>query len=235
MKKVLQKLFIQVWSSQVLWIDVEIFRNVLENLKIGFRPRSIWASIQLARRILTEFLLVTTIQGGKTNLWLPIIFSSLCWEILCPGKLWKWTDLEQGSTLFQVFDCVVIAVDYHIVWNFAKTGRQSLNKWWNTWCPFSYIETSYFQCCDYFVLKLTGMLYIWEYFLANRPHICLIVHKAEVAVGETVCEGFERSNWVVRSWCYSIGHSCRFGCLQVCVNWIFFKKPCENHFVHRQA
>ena len=103
MKKVLHKLVVQVWSSQVLWIDVEIFRNVLESLTIVFRPRSIWASIEIARRILTEFLLVTTIQGGQTNLWLPILFSFLCWEILCPGKLWKWTDLEQDSTLFQVF------------------------------------------------------------------------------------------------------------------------------------
>ena len=43
---------------------------------------------------------------------------------------------DRAPLYSKCFDCVVIAVDYHFVWGFAKTGRHSLNKWWNACCRF---------------------------------------------------------------------------------------------------
>ena len=178
---------------------------------------------------------MTTIQGGQTNLWLPIIFSSLYWEILCPGKLWKWTYLEQGSTLFQVFWLCI-----HCCWlpfrlKFRKNRKAISQQVMKHLMSIFVYQNKQFSVLRLFRPEVEWCVLHLRIFLANRPHICLIDHKAEVAVGETVCEGFERCNWVVRSWCYSLGHSYHSGCLQVCVIWIFFKKPCENRFLHRQA
>ena len=185
-RKVMQNLVVQVWSS-VLWVDVEIFRIVLGCLTTVFRSKSTCPSKEFARRRSTELLLVTKIRVDQTASWLPIIFSSLCWENFCPGKLWRWNDLKQGSTLFQGFwlcsRCCWLSFD----WRFSKTGRQSLNKWRNTWCPFSYIKTSCFQCCDDFTLQLSGALNIWGSY-EQVVHIHVVIDcRAEAAVGAIVC------------------------------------------------
>ena len=155
-QKVLQKLVIQVWSFPVPWVHVEIFRIVLWCLRIAFRPRSICPSKEFAR-IRTELLLVTTIRVGQTTLWLPIIFSSLCWEFLFPGKLWRWNDLEQGSTLCQGFRRRWLSFHLKFRENWKAIAQQVMKRLMSIF----YIKTSCFQCCDYFVLKLSGVLYIW--------------------------------------------------------------------------